>query len=404
MKVNRIEQHNINKNNKNFKIIDNLCFKSKNVYNFANYIIRQEFINNNIWIGYNQIANIVKESEPYKDLGSNVGQQTLKILDKNWKSFFVAIKDWSKNPKKYLGKPKLPKYKEKDGRFVLGIDNIKAHLENGYLRFSWKPLKPLNNIYKTNIKGKLIQVRFVPHKSHYTMEIVYEIEVPECDLESKRIVGIDLGVDNFATVSNNAGLQPFIVNGRIIKSMNQYYNKKKAILQSDLIKQNGLHWSNRLQQLTVKRNNKVQYFIHKASKYIVDWCVLYGIDTVVIGNNVGWKQESQLSKRVNQNFINIPYLMFINQLSYKCENNGIKFIITEESYTSGTSFIDKELPIKENYNKARRIQRGLFQSNSGMKINADLNGSYQIIKKVFPNAFSNGIEGAGSHPVRVNIN
>lgn len=402
-KVTRTEQHVIKNKDPSWKVIDQLSFKSKNLYNHANYIIRQEFINNNKWIQYNKLFHLIKNSEHYKNIGSNVGQQTLKVLDKTWKSFFVSIKDWKKNPSKYLGRPKLPKYKDKNGRFFVGIDNIKVSIIDGYIRFSWKPLKVLNNRFRTNVNGKLMQLRFIPKGSCYVMEIVYEIEVPEYDSESKRIVGIDLGVNNFATISNNAGLKPFIINGKIIKSMNQYYNKKKAELQSDLKLKYNKYWSNRLQKLTDKRNNKINNFIHNASKYIIDWCVLYNIDTIVIGHNNEWKQESILSKRANQNFIGIPYEILIHQLKYKGENNGIKVIETEESYTSGTSFLDNELPIKEKYNKKRRVYRGLFKSNKGQLINSDLNGSYQIIKKVFPEAFVEGIEDVGLHPIKVNL-
>ncbi|MDD4644350.1 MAG: transposase [Bacilli bacterium] len=404
MKVNRVEQHIIKKVHPSWKLVDDLCFKSKNLYNYANYIIRQEFINNNRWIHYNELFQLCKESESYKEIGSNVGQQTLKILDKSWESFFKTIKDWQKNPDKYLGRPKLPKYKDKEkGRNILGIDNIKFSIKDGYLRFSWSKLKPLNNIFKTNAYNRLMQVRFVPKRSHYVMEIVYEINVPETCLDQNRIIGIDLGINNFATISNNSGLMPFIINGKTIKSMNQYYNKKKAKLQSDLKLKHNKNWSNRLQQLTNKRNNKINDYIHKSSKYIVDWCIKNQIDTVIIGLNKGWKQESKMSKKVNQNFVGIPYDLFIQKLQYKCENVGIKFIDTEESYTSGTSFLDSELPTKENYNKARRIHRGLFQSNKKTLINADLNGAYQIIKKVIPNAFAEGIEGVGLHPVRINL-
>lgn len=285
IKVTRTEQHIIRNKDPSWKIIDQLSFKSKNLYNYANYLIRQEFINNNKWIQYNELFKLIKESDAYKDIGSNVGQQTLKVLDKAWKSFFIAIKDWKNNPNKYLGRPKLPKYKNKDGRFIVGIDNIKVHIENNYIKFSWKPLKDLNNKYRTKVKGKLMQLRFVPKGSCYVMEVVYEIEVPECDSKSKRIIGIDLGVNNFATISNNTGLKPFVINGKIIKSMNQYYNKKKAELQSDLKLKYNRNWSNRLQKLTDKRNNKINNFIHKASKYIIDWCVLYNIDTIIIGHN-----------------------------------------------------------------------------------------------------------------------
>lgn len=404
MKSNRVEQHIIKKNNPVWKLIDELCWKSKNVYNYANYIIRQEFIKNNKWIRYNELAKIVKDSEPYKDLGSNVGQQTLKLLDQNWKSFFSAIKDWNKNKEKYLGRPKLPKYKNvQNGRFVLVIDNIKCSIKDGLLRFSWKPLRSLNNKIKTNAQGKLMQIRFIPRGNNYVLEIVYEIDIPETNKVQKNIIGIDIGLDNLATVSNNIGLQPFIINGKPLKSMNQFYNKEKAKLQSDLKLRHDKNWSNKLQRLTDKRNNKIDDYIHKASKKVVDWCIQNNINTVVVGKNKNWKQESKMSKKVNQNFVGIPHDKFIQKLKYKCENVGINFIETEESYTSGTSFLDGEEPNKNNYNKGRRVSRGMFKSNGGELINADLNGAYQITKKVFPNAFANGIEGVGLHPVRLNI-
>lgn len=403
MKVNRVEQHIIHKTHGAFSIIDKLSFKSKNIYNYANYVVRQEFIRNNKWIRYNELANMIKNSEPYRDLGSNVGQQTLKVLDKNWKSFFVGIRGWSKNKNKYKGRPKLPNYKDKEkGRFPLIIDNIKFTIVDEYLRFSWKPLKELNNTFRTNVKGKLLQVRFIPKSNNYIMEIVYEVDTPEVKRISNRIASIDIGINNLATVSNNFDQQPFIINGKPLKSINQFYNKKKSNTSSDLKIRHDKNWSNKLQRLTDKRFNKIKDYIHKSSKNIVDWCIENNADTLVIGKNKEWKQEINIGKRNNQNFVSIPFEMLISQLEYKCENVGIKFVETEESYTSGTSFLDKETPIKTNYNKSRRIKRGLFKSNEGVIINADLNGSYQIMKKVFPEAFADGIEGAGLHPVRVN--
>ena len=401
LKVNRVEQHIIKKSNPIYQTIDDYCYKSKNLYNYANYIIRQEFINNGKWIRHHALDKTIQKSEPYIELGSQASQKTLELLDKNYKSFFASIKDWSKNPSKYLGKPRLPKYKDKNGRNPLLLKNIQCHINDGILRFSWKPLNQFK--FKTNIHGKLMQVRFIPKGTIYVMEIVYEIEVPDTIDEISHIIGIDLGIDNFATISNNIGVQPIIINGKSLKSMNQFYNKRKAEIQSNLkLKHNKLS-SNKLQAFTQKRNNKVSDFLHNASKTVVKFCVDNNIDTVVIGKNDGWKQESNMGKRNNQNFVQIPYETFINQIKYKCENYGIKTILTEESYTSGTSFLDNELPTKQNYNKSRRITRGLFKSNKGVEINADLNGAYQIIRKVFPNAFADGIEGVGLHPVRWNV-
>ena len=185
--------------------------------------------------------------------------------------------------------------------------------------------------------------------------------------------------------------------------MNQYYNKQMAHYRSIAKRVNKLDYTNRMRNLTLKRNNKVEDYIHKASRFLVDYCRNNEINTIIIGNNKNWKQNSKMSKRVNQNFISIPYCSFIQKVQYKAKEFGIKVIVTEESYTSGTSFLDNELPIKENYNKSRRKHRGLFISNEGIKINADVNGSYQIIKKVFPKAFADGIEGVELHPFKVNL-
>ena len=243
MKVNRVEQHRIRKNNKNWKLIDSLCFKSKNVYNYGNYIIRQEFIitskekqqglrENANWIQYNELFKLVKGSEPYKDMGSNVGQATLRKLNQNWVSYFKSIKDWNKNPNKYKGMPRIPTYLPKDGRYELDIDNIKFRIVDACIYFSWTPLKILNNTYYTKISSdsKLIQCRFVPKGDDYIMEIIYEIEVPDICSDTERIASIDLGVDNLLTITNNCGLQPLIINGRPLKSINQYYNKGVIII------------------------------------------------------------------------------------------------------------------------------------------------------------------------------
>ena len=424
MKVSRVEQHRIKKSKKNnkddklFKIIDDLCWKSKNLYNYGNYIIRQDFIETSKqkeqgliedahWIQYNELFQLCKESDCYKCIGSNVGQATLRKLDKNWRSFFAAIKDYSKNQSKYLGRPKLPKYLPKEGgRYELGLDNLKFKIIDGHIYFSWTPLKIMNNIFRTKIPNgsKLVQLRFVPKSNEYIMEVVYQIEVPETkDIESQSIAAIDLGVDNLMTITTNCGVNPIIINGKPLKSINQYYNKKISEMRSSLKLRNNSDWSNEMQRFTTKRNNQVNDYIQKSTKMVVDFCKSNDIDTLVCGYNSGWKQDTNMGKRVNQKFVSIPYLSIVQRLEYKCEDEGIKFIKTNESYTSGTSFLDGEEPIEKNYNKDRRIHRGLFQSEKGEYINADVNGSYQIMKKVFPKAFANGIVDAGSRPVVVNI-
>lgn len=417
MKVNRVEQHRIKKNHKFFPIIDDLCWKSKNMYNYGNYIIRQEFIETSKekeqglrdeahWIRYNQLFHIIKESEPYKDLGNNVGQATLRKLDNVWKSYFEGLKEYKKNPDNFLGRPKMPGYLPKEnGRYECDLDNNKFKVIDGYVYFCWKPLKIMNNTFMTNIQEgtKLMQLRFVPKNGEYIMEVVYQIDVPDIEDKSERIASIDLGVDNLMTITSNCGVKPLVINGKPLKSINQYYNKKISEMRSELKKRHNADWSKEMQRFTIKRNNKVDDYIQKATKMVIDFCKENNIDTLVCGYNSGWKQESDMGKQVNQKFVSIPYESIVWRLSYKCETAGILFKRPEESFTSGTSFLDGEEPIKENYDKSRRVHRGLFVSNNGTKINADVNGSYQITKKVFPNAYSNGIVGVGLHPTVVTI-
>ena len=403
MIVGRVEKHVINKNHTMYSICDELCFQAKNVYNYANYVMRQEFINIGKIIKYNDLTFQLKHSDPFKELGSNSSQHVLKMLCKSWKSFLISIKDYSKNPSKYLGRPRIPKYKDKNGRYTCVLTNMQSQIKDGYLYFAFTRMKPFNNLIKTKIQGHHMCTRIVPKGGCYVLEIVYEKEIQPVDLDKARIASIDLGLNNFITMVNNIGEKPIIVNGKGIKSYNQYWNKQMAKYKSISKTTNKLDWTNRLCRMTDKRNNKMDYFMHCASKFVVDSCLESNIGTIVIGKNKEWKQESNMRKTVNQHFVQLPYESFINKLKYKCEDYGIDLIETEESYTSGTSFLDNELPTKENYDKSRRKHRGLFISNKGVKINADVNAAYQIMKKVSPNAFANGVEGLDLIPLVINL-
>lgn len=405
MIVNRAERFTIKKSDSIWSIVDDYSFRSKNLYNYANYHIRQEFINNRNWLSYFDIWEQVKLSEPYKAMGSDVGCATLRMLDKSWKSFYRGIKDWKSNREKYLGMPKMPGYKEKNGRCLLGISNTKFSIADGFIRFSWKPLKPLNGRFRTHISegSKLMQCRFVPRGTCYIMEVVYQIEVPDINGNPSRIASIDLGIDNFATITNNIGRQPIVIKGGILKSINQFYNKQRSEPMSDLARKNRKKWSKRLWTIQAKRNNRINTWMHRFSKMVIRYCLDSQIDTLVCGYNAKWKHKSPMRKQTNQSFVLIPHSVFVEQLEYKCENHGIRFILQEESYTSGTSAIDKEIPDAEHYDKSRRKHRGLFISNNGIPINADVNGSYQIMRKVFPNALVEGIEGVACYPVTIRI-
>ena len=388
MTVQRVEKHFISENNPYYLMLDEFCFKSKNLYNFANY---------------HEMDKLFKQENMDSDYRSmpisHSAQQCLRLLEKNWKSFFKSIKDWSKNKDKYNGRPKLPKYLPKNGRNILTLININCKVKDGFIKFP----KCFNNFTLKTKVNNLQQVRILPRNKHIVIEVVYNYEVKKLKEDNGKYISIDLGLDNLATITNNCGMNPIIINGRKLKSENKYYNKQISHYREIAKRLNGLDYTNRMNKLTIKRNNKITDLIHKASRRVIEYASSCDVNTIVIGNNKDWKRESKMSKKINQTFIGIPHQILINQIIYKAENEGIRVVTTEESYTSGTSFLDNELPIKENYNKSRRVYRGLFKSDKGKFINADVNGSYQIMKKVFPNAFSHGIEDFGLNPIRVGL-
>lgn len=408
--VQQVEKHVIKKSHPYYNMLCEYTHLAKNLYNHANYLVRNEFTETGKWLRSYTLDKLLKEDLEFPDYRNmptaQSAQQVLHLLEANWKSFFKSIKDWSKNKDKYSGKPKLPKYKPKDGKMVLPLTSQQVRIKGDLLHFPKTfcgfTVKPrcitLDNFEKIN------QVRIVPTNQTFCLEVVYSISV-EFDLlsDNGRYMSIDLGLDNLATVVTNTGLNSIIVNGKGLKSNNQYYNKKKAHYQSVAKQMSNQHYTNRLYRLTQKRNLKVEDYLHKASRYIVDFALKNQINTIVIGNNKNWKQSSSLGKTTNQAFVSIPHQKLIDKICYKAQLSGIRVILTEESYTSGASFLDNELPEKTYYNKKRRVHRGLFVSNQGIKINADVNAAFQIMKKVFPNVFADGIEGVVLHPVRVGI-
>lgn len=401
IEVRRVERHIIKETHELYEMIDDYCFKVKNLYNYANYLVRQEFINNGKWIREYDLSKMCQSSEGYKDIMGQTAQQTIKLLSQNWKSFFVSIKDWSKNKEKYNGRPKLPKYKHKtNGRCIAVFTNQNCKIIDSHVRFP----KVFNQyLLPTKMNGKLQQVRIVPKNRQYVIEVVYKTMIQDLREDNGKYMSIDIGLDNLATIVTNSGMNPVVLNGKGLKSVNKYFNKQTSHYKGIANRMNDKYVTNRILKLTNKRNNMIDNLMHKASRMVIDLALENDVSVIVVGNNKDWKRKSKMSKNVNQSFVGIPHQRFIEMVQYKAESVGINVILTEESYTSGTSFIDNELPIKNNYDKSRRKHRGLFVSNNGTKINADVNGAYQIMKKVFPNVFSNGIEGVGLHPIRVAI-
>ena len=386
--MNVVERHIINKGYKQFKQIDDLAYLSKNLYNSALFYIKSVYNKTGETPNYcdvNRHFNKTKQ-ENYIALPNNTSQQILMILDKNIKSFFALIKKYKSNKSSLNVLPKFPKYKDKTkGRNILVFTSQQFRLKNGYIYFpKMSGLTPI----KTNIKKDICQVRIIPNTNCYVIEVVYDKKVKPL-IQNNNKASIDLGINNLASLTFNCSKDSYIINGKPLKSINQFYNKKKALLQSPLELNHARKSSNRLNKLFYDRNNRVNDYIHKSSRKLVNLLVKYNISEIVIGYNKEWKQESKMSKRVNQSFCSIPHKRFIEQVKYKCFIKGINVITNEESYTSKCSALDKEtLSYKDNY-LGKRIYRGLYKSSKGILLNADINGSLNIGRKVFGDDYVN---------------
>jgi putative transposase len=408
-----VEQHVISKHDPRYAAIDAAAFASKNLYNAGNYEVRQSFIHEGKYLNYHEVQKRMQSHEAYKALPAKVSQQILMVLDRNWKSFFEALKAYNENPSKFLGRPKLPKYKHKtQGRNIL-VYTIQAMSKKGLKRGR---IHPSMLAIEVQTKHKDInQVRIVPRKGFYVVEVVYEQEVKQAEVNPAYYAGIDIGMNNLvALTSNKPHFKSILVNGRPVKSVNQFYNKRKAELQSKL---GHTGTTKRMERMTNKRNRRIDHYMHTASKRIVDLLVKEGIGVLCIGKNDTWKQEAHMGKRTNQNFVQIPHARFISMLTYKAELVGIRVQVTEESYTSKASLLDLDpLPVRNNGGEkhtfsGKRVKRGLYQASNGRYINADINGAANIIRKVAPDAFrSEGVEDGKRvetslvvHPVRIVI-
>ncbi|NET40737.1 transposase [Okeania sp. SIO2B3] len=401
-----VERHIIQTNHRFYDEIDRLCLLSKNLYNYANYLVRQSFIFENNCRHYYDLQKTLSTQSDYQAMPAKVSQQILMILDRNWKSFLAANEVYKQNPSKFNARPRLPRYKNKiTGRNIVvyttqAISN--RQLKQGIINPSKTGIYLKTLVPTSQIK----QVRLVPRINHYVIEVIYEKCEKQYELEKNRCASIDIGLNNLATLTfNQAGIKPLLINGRPLKSINQYYNKVKSCLQSQLQENSS---SKRLKKLCNKREFKINDYLHKASRLIIDTLINQKIGRLIIGHNEEWKQKINLGKRNNQNFVSVPYNKLIEMLSYKAKMVGIDVIITEESYTSASSFIDNDLiPVYKEGEKnhvtfsGKRIKRGLYRTASKRLINADVNGSLNIMKKAVPNAFDYGIEGVVVHPVRI---
>src|SRR5258707_919103 len=375
--------------------------------------MRQAFIRSGIYLSYEEMDTRMQPHEAYKALPAKVSQHVLKQLADAWKAFREAKAAYEEDPSTFTGRPKLPKYKHKtEGRNLL-IYTIQAvskrGLKQGLIQPSMLPIE-----IQTKHKD-IDQVRIVPRNGHYVVEVIYRKAPVQAQVDPSYCVAIDLGVTNVAAITaNREGFIPRLVNGRTLKAMNQWYNKRMKELKLCLPKEERERVTRQMEQITNKRNRQVNHYLHAASKRIIDFLVKEGVGTIIIGKNPRWKQEVNNGRRNNQNFVAIPHARFIDMLTYKASLVGIQVEIQEESYTSKASFLDlDQIPTykpdddTEYTFSGKRIGRRnrLYRTKDGKIICADVNGSYNILRKRRPDAFSKakGVAGYVVHPVRLAV-
>ncbi len=392
--------------------LDLLCYQTKNFYNRAMFLFKQHYTQTKKWLSYQQLDRQLKREECYRILPAHTAQHTLKLLVRNWKSFGRAKKEYSSNPQAFLGKPRPPKYKPKDGQQIAIFSNQQALVRNNTLLLPKKVPFAIRTRLPDHIRLK--EVRVIPRGVGYTIELVYSKLVPEIEVKGKNIGAIDLGTCNLLTYVDNIKGRPIVVKGegKGIKSAIRLYLKEVKKLQQKYAKQqnkalkqnNQLIYGKKFHQLRETKRRRVRNWIHQMSRRFVDHWVQTGIKRVYIGYNPLWKQQIRLRKKTTQMFVILPFDQFIHALKYKAEEHGIIVERIEEEYTSKCSFLDNEYPQKRARYQGRRTNRGLFQSSTGILINADVNGAYNILIKGDPQALPirsvGGVGGYVVYPLR----
>ena len=377
-----------------YNILRELCRTAKNLTNQAIYNVRQHYLQEKQYLRYEANYHELKNSDNYKLLNSNMAQQTLKDVDQMFKSFFALIK-LAKQGKYNFKHIRMPKYLPKNGYSNLIIGQIRLRKDN-ILTI------PFSNIFKkkyeTKIQIKIPQIlenkkikeiQIIPKFNARFFEIQYTYEIQEEDikLNTNNALAIDLGINNLCTCITNTG-KSFIVDGKKLKSINQFFNKRNAKLQSIKDKQNIKRQTKQQFLISQKRKNRVDDYINKTCRYIINYCLTNDIGTLVIGYNQSFQNKTSLGKKNNQIFTQLPFGKIREKLEYLCKRYNINYILQEESYTSKASFFDNdELPIYNADNpqtyefSGKRIKRGLYQTKDGYLFNADCNGALNILRK-----------------------
>ena len=380
--MNLIEKHIIKRTDKRYKELMELCHLSKNLYNVVLYTIRQHWLKtkdddtvSKKFLNYYDVWNLLKKDNPdFKAIDSHSAQLVIKQVEANFSGYFSLCK--LKKQGKYQKKVRPLKYLPKDGYNIISFNWFKKRdLKNGYVSL------PKSKTLRFKVKHTNLHfINVVPKNDYVQVNFIYK-EPEKKELEdNKKYMAIDLGIDNLATCTSNAS-QTFIIDGKKVKHINHFYNKKFAEVKSQLKQKHNKEKSHRTRQLTLKRNNKIIDYFHKASRYIINQAVFKDIRTIIVGHNSGWKQEVSLGKVNNQNFVQIPFDKLIQMLKYKGKLEGIKVVEIEEGYTSKCSFLDSEEIGKHDEYMGKRVKRGLFRASSGKLLNSDVNGSFNIMRK-----------------------
>lgn len=401
-----------------YKMLREMCQYSNNLYNVALYNIRQYFFQEKKFLRYEENYHVCKANENYKLLRASVSQQILMVVDRNFKSFFSLIKK-AKRGEYSFKDIRLPRYREKGGLFNLILPVNTISIKNGFLTI------PMSREFSKTHNGKKIKIPFpsrlegktvkevciCPDRlgNHFRIQYCYEQEKESVDVDPKKVLAIDIGLENLASCITNTGTS-FIMDGRKLKSINQYWNKRKARLQSIAAKQ-GLKITKQILQLTRKRNNRAKDYIRKTARYIIDYCIEQKIGAVVCGYNSDFKRGMNLGKVTNQQFTQISFGSLRETLANLCERYGIQYIEQEESYTSKASCLDlDDIPV---YNteqpftgefSGKRIKRGLYRFSNGRIANADINGAANILRKSKQNFnFEELCRGLLASPLRIRL-
>ena len=398
MKTKSYKSHSIfiKENSCLFKTVDEYAFLCKNLKNSVLYHYRQTFFNENKTPNKFDVVNKFcrEKQSDYVKLPSRIAQHTIFQVAQEFQSFWGLLKAYSKDKSKQ--RPNIPRYLDKTkGRAnviftktaISKVDLTKGILTLSPFDKSKKISIPLGNLVNKIDLNSIQEVRLIKVPNGYECKIVYlNDNVSQLKENNDRYFSVDFGINNLMTVGNNIGLTPFIIKGKALKSFNQYFNKQKAKLQSklDLAKNEQIKKGiqRKLNRLSRKRKFKVNDFLHKASRCLINHVVSNNANTIVIGYNKGWKQEINIGKSNNQKFVSIPFYKLLEMIKYKALEKGINVVVTEESYTSKCSFLDSEPLTKQTSYKGSRVKRGLFKSSNSILLNADVNGALNILRKV----------------------